>query len=194
MAVEFCDERKSNKQDLSGLNAFPDVLPVSSCDDRRLLIEENMNLFCNHFPIEDNHFTFTLKICQCSLLLLDSLHITEQNQILTAHLCLRTAIIFMLSWTQFIEGTFGSGVLCLIKNNQGVGGEQWCVRLTLVGKGYVAIFCIIYYCSCSLTHSQGGRAQPKTFSNKYPYTFQSIQYSALPTSTFGTDAEDFWWE
>lgn len=43
-AVEFGDERKSNKQDLSGLNAFPDVLLISSCEDRRLLIEENMNL------------------------------------------------------------------------------------------------------------------------------------------------------
>lgn len=49
-AEEFSDERKSNKQELSGLSRFPDVLPVSSCDDRRLLIAENMNVYCNGFP------------------------------------------------------------------------------------------------------------------------------------------------
>lgn len=45
----FCDERKSNKQDLSGLSELPDVLPVSSCDDGRLLIEGKASVRCNRF-------------------------------------------------------------------------------------------------------------------------------------------------
>lgn len=65
-AVGFGDERKSNKQDLSGLNAFPDVLPVSSCDGRWCLIEENTSLCCDRFPCGSSLFFHTKK-CQCSL-------------------------------------------------------------------------------------------------------------------------------